>query len=162
MECIRQAHFKADAKGGKPVYAVFKMAWKALPMPTSCEPTMTPAATVTVKLLPDDPDFDAFSSRAESIVCASSDLESSSTDRVGYPSMIHVGAQASAAILGCPYAQHVSPIRAVLLQQRTADYYRIATPMSHPMRPAVASRISKMSQVREEVAVGGAASCTRS
>jgi TonB family protein len=70
MKCIRQARFKSDAKPGKPVYTVFKMAWKALPMPTSCEPTMTPAATVTVKLLPDDPEYDALASTAAATVCA--------------------------------------------------------------------------------------------
>jgi hypothetical protein len=40
-------------------------------MPTSCEPTITPVATITIKFLSDQaPDYDALPATEEAIVCA--------------------------------------------------------------------------------------------
>src|SRR5205807_6956683 len=71
IDCIRQARFKPQARNGKSDYRVFSMAWKARPLPTACDPTMTPAATVTIKLLQKvAPDYDELPDMAESAVCA--------------------------------------------------------------------------------------------
>jgi TonB family protein len=68
--CIRQARFKPESTGGKTEYRMVSMAWKAQPLPTSCDPAMTPAATVTINLLRDKTqDYDALPDLAESTVC---------------------------------------------------------------------------------------------
>lgn len=70
-DCIRQARFKPQRRKGETDYRVFSIGWKALPLPVACDPTMTPAATVTVKLLQSlAPDYDELPSKAESTVCA--------------------------------------------------------------------------------------------
>ena len=71
LDCLRQARFKVQARRGETEYRVFSVAWKAQPLPTACDPTMTPAATVTIKLLREKaPDYDELPDMAESTVCA--------------------------------------------------------------------------------------------
>ena len=71
IDCIRRAHFKPEARRGETDYKVLSLAWKARSLPTACDPTMTPAATVTIKLLQKRaPDYDELPDMAESMVCA--------------------------------------------------------------------------------------------
>src|SRR5438132_558655 len=71
VDCIRRARFKPEARHGETDYKVFSLAWKARPLPTACVQTMTPDATVTVKLLQkESPDYDKLPDIAESTVCA--------------------------------------------------------------------------------------------